>query len=97
MNKESQSLEQGPDYVAEQIYSIMRIMVTRMPYESWHKSFSSLAEKINDINSLEVSNKQSPGGAAIGVSISLVKNILNGRDPYFIRLVLDNLIKKISN
>ncbi len=96
MKKESQNLEQNPDYVAEQIYSIMRVMITRMPYERWHDSFLSLKNKMDEINVIELSNKSNPGGASIGVSISLVKNILNGRDPYFIRLVLDSLIRRIS-
>lgn len=96
MIKESQQLEQSPEHVAEQIYSIMRIMITRMPYERWHDSFISLRNKLDEINIIELSNKLNPGGAAIGVSISLVKNILNGRDSYFTRLVLDSLVRKIS-
>ena len=94
MNKYSQ-MEGNPQYVAEKIFDIIQIMVSSMPYEKWHGSYSSIYEKINEMNTLELSNKKSPGGASIGVSISLIKNILNSKDPYFIRLVLDELSKKL--
>ena len=95
MNKLSQLNNNNPTYVAERIYDIISIMVSSMPYENWGNSYRSINEKINEMNVLEISNKKSPGGASIGVSISLIKNILNSKDPYFIRLVLDELSKKL--
>ena len=41
----------------------------------------------------EMSNKKTPAGASIGTSIALVKNILNGRDGYFIKSVIDELVR----
>ena len=88
-------MESNPQYVAEKIFDIIQIMVSSMPYEKWQGSYLSIYDKINEMNTLELSNKRSPGGASIGVSISLIKNILNSKDPYFIRLVLDELSKKL--
>ena len=94
--KKSQDYEQSPKYVAEELYKIIRIMITRLPYESRQNAFLSLKDKLEGINAIEVSNKRSPGGAVIGTSLSLVKNMLNARDSYFIRLVLDDLIRKMK-
>jgi hypothetical protein len=89
-------IDSNPSYVAEQLFNIILVMMSRMPQENMRDSYSSVLNKINDINILEVSNKKSVGGAPIGVSISLVKNMLNGKDPYFIRLVLDDLTKRLT-
>lgn len=95
MNKWAQ-VESNPSYVAEQLFNIIAVMMSRMPHDRLNDSYNSVVEKINDMNVLEISNKKSVGGAPIGVSISLVKNMLNGKDPYFIRLVLDDLTKRFT-
>lgn len=64
-----------------------------MSPQSQQKAFPNIKNKINDLNEIDMSQKKQPGGSAIGVSISLVKNILNGHDPYFIRLVIDEVVK----
>ena len=89
--KEAFMLENDPKYVAENIYNIIKVMIMRMPMENRGKSFLNIKEKLKDFNILELNSKKSPGGASIGVSISLLKNILNGRDSFFIRRVLEEL------
>jgi hypothetical protein len=93
INKKAYMLESDPKYVAEQIYNIIKIMIMRMPMDKRPSSFVNLKGRINNFNIAEISSKRNPGGASIGVSIGLVKNILNGRDPFFIKLVLDELYK----
>ena len=93
MNKEAQFLANNPEAIAEYIKNIIDVMLFRMSPEARVKSFPNIKNKLNELNILEMSNKKSPGGASIGLSISLVKNILNGRDPYFIKLVLNELGK----
>lgn len=95
MKKESQDLSQSPAYVAEQIRDIIRVMVGRMSSDAQLRAYPNIANRLYSLNVTEMSTKKSPGGASIGVSISLVKNILNGRDPYFIRLVLEDLRKNL--
>jgi hypothetical protein len=91
LKKEAQILETNPVYVAEQIASIIRIMINNMSPDVRQRSFSNVKNKINEFNVLEISNKRAPGGAAIGVSLGLIKNILNGKDPYFINTVISEL------
>jgi hypothetical protein len=95
MEKEAQGLVQDPKYVAEQIRDIIGVMVGRMSPEAQARAYPNIVSKLHELNVMEMSNKKSPGGASIGVSLSLVKNILNGRDPYFIRMVIDELSKTV--
>lgn len=95
MQKQSQLQYQDAKYVADQIRIIIRIMLSRMSPEAQMKAGPNLANKIKNFNAVEISNKKSPGGSAIGVSMSLVKNILNGRDPYFVALVIDELARGV--
>lgn len=95
IKKESQVLEGTPVYVAEEIVNIIKIMINSMNPESRGKAFVSLKEKVSDFNPMEIANKKAPGGAAIGVSLSLIKNILNGKDPYFVNTVLNEVLLRL--
>jgi len=96
INKNAQLLEQNTIYVAEQLHNIIKIMIARMSPEARQRSYQNVAGKLNQFNVMEVAGKRAPGGAAIGVSLSLIKNILNGRDPYFINVVLSDLSRRLT-
>jgi hypothetical protein len=89
--KTAQMLENNPVYVAEEIANIIKIMINNMSPEVRGRSFQNVKNKMNEFNVVEIANKRAPGGAAIGVSLGLIKNILNGKDPYFINTVLKEL------
>jgi len=55
------------------------------------RAYPNIRDKVNGLKIQELQHKKSPGGASIGVSISLIKNILNGRDPMFIAAVIAEL------
>lgn len=93
MEKEAQFIYENPQYVAQQIKSIIDIMLYKMSLESRIKAYPNLINRINDLNVAELSSKRNPGGAAIGASISLVKNMLNGKNPAFIKQTIDELSK----
>lgn len=80
-----------PKFVAEKIFEIINIMLARMKFESRPKSKIRIREKIFDFDAIELSNKKSPGGAAVGVALALIKNILIARDTFFINRVLEEL------
>ena len=96
INKNAQLLEQNTIYVAEQLHNIIKIMIARMSPEARQRSYQNVAGKLNQFNVMEIAGKRAPGGAAIGVSLSLIKNILNGRDPYFINVVLSDLSRRLT-
>jgi len=96
LKKTAQYIENDPVYVAKQIVNIIDIMINRMKPESRSKSYDNLRDKLTNINPAELANKKSPGGAAIGISISLFKNMLIARDPFFINVVLEEVLKRLK-
>ena len=95
INKSAQILEMNPSYVADQLHKIIKIMLAKISPEKRSNSFKNVADKLSDFNVLEISNKKAPGGAAIGASLGLVKNVLNSKDSYFVNVVLKELIKRL--
>lgn len=91
IEKISQDLTGDPKFVALKISEIVNIMLSRMKLESRPKSRLKIREKIRGFDVLELANKKSPGGAAIGVSLALIKNILIAKDSFFINRVLEEL------
>jgi len=93
--KKAQYAENSPVYVAEQMSSIIKIMLQRIKPESRLKSLNSIRDKIKEVNIPELAEKKSPGGAAIGVTLSLIKNMLMARDQFFIDAVIKELILRL--
>jgi transcription termination factor NusB len=93
--KHAQMLEDNAVYVAEELYNVIKIMINKMNPGSRAKSFNNIKGKISGFNVMEISNKKSPGGAAIGASLGLIKNVLNSKDPYFINVVLSELSSRL--
>jgi len=97
IQKTAGTLEQDPIYVADSIVKIIKIMVSMISPEKRPDSFRNIKNRVlEDFDPAVISDKKSPGGAAVGVSLALIKNILNSRDQMFIRLVLDEIRKKIG-
>jgi len=93
MKKEARGFPHDPKFVANQIRDIIDVMIGRMSIDSQQSAYPNLKRKFLELNIPDMSSKNQPGGSYIGTSISLVKNILNGRDPYFIKTVIDELNK----
>lgn len=84
-------VQQNPLIVAQNIKGIIDILVSRFSTEARLRSYPNLRNKVLRLNQADIANKKSPGGAAIGTAITLIKNILNGREPAFISAVINNL------
>lgn len=93
LRKRAQILQENPTYVAEAIYNVIDILTNRISMQSRFKAKPNIKKRIEQFNIFDISNKRAPGGAAIGVSIGLVKNVLNGQEPHFIQSVIDELAK----
>lgn len=89
----SANIYNNPAIVADQIKGVIDVLVSRFSPEARLNSYPNIRKKVMKLNPSELSSKKSPGGAAIGVAITLIKNILNGRDPHFINLVVTNLVR----
>ena len=91
MIKNSQFRENDPAYVAEEIAKIVRVIISRMSIESQNRARINIKNRTLKMNPNEISQKKVPSGASRGPSIALIKNILNGRDGFFVRQVIETL------
>jgi hypothetical protein len=80
-----------PKVIAKKISEIIKVIMTDLNASSQGKSMINLKSKIQEISATDLTEKKNVGGAAIGTSISLIKNLLNGKDAYFINSVLSHL------
>jgi hypothetical protein len=94
--KNAQMIENDPIYVSQQLSNIIDIMLSKISKEKRPGSYDAVVKKLKEFNTMEISSKKNPGGAAIGVSLGLVKNILNGKNPYYINIVLQELMKRLQ-
>jgi len=81
----------NPIIVAHNIKNIVDTLVSQFSHEAKLRAYPNIKEKISLLNAAELAEKRSPGGAAIGTAINIIKNILKGRDSFFINSVLENL------
>lgn len=95
MEKAARGFSHDPKFVAKQIINIIDVLIGGMSPEAQQRAYPNLREKIKDLNAFDMSQKRKPGGSSIGVSIGLVKNILNSRDPHFIRMVIDQIGREL--
>ena len=95
IKKNAQVNERDPKFVAKYIAGIILIMISKFSMKSRLNARSNIRRRVSLMNIQEMSNKKTPAGASIGTSIALVKNILNGKDPYFIKTVIDEIQKNI--
>lgn len=97
LEKKAGTLEDDPFYVAEEIVKVIKIMINSIRGEKRPDAYKNISNKIfSEFNPLEMAQKRAPGGAAIGVSLALIKNILNSKPELFIKLVLDEVRKKLG-
>ncbi len=95
IKKNAQVNEKDPKFVAKYVAYIILIMISKFSTKSSANARANLRRRISNMNIQDMSNKKAPAGAAIGTSIALVKNILNGKDPYFIKTVIDEIQRYI--
>lgn len=81
----------NPKLVAQAIRQIILVMIQRMKFESQFNATQNIKNRLKNLYPQELSQKKNPGGASIGVSLGIIKNVLNGREPFFIHSVLEEL------
>jgi hypothetical protein len=93
--KQAQVVTTDPKFVGEQVAKIILIMIAKFSINSRNKARANIRGRISNLNVSDIVSKKTPAGAAIGTSIALIKNILNGKDGYFVKSVLEELKKHI--
>lgn len=77
-----------PAIAGRYIADIVRFLMSRAD----PKLMSNLRSKISKLNSADIASKEMTEGAAIGQSITFVKNILMGQNPAYVSRVLYNVL-----
>ncbi len=81
-----------PDTAGKGIASIVKFLLKKIKPENRQVITNKMRDRIWNLNELDMASKKSPVSASIGNSISMVKNILNGRDPKYIRETLRYIV-----
>jgi len=76
---------------AESIVKIINFLMFRVPDKDKARYMQRIRGKILRVPTGQMSQKKMPQTAAIGQSISLVKNILSGLNPFFVKRVMDEV------
>lgn len=81
-----------PVTAGQGIASIIKFLLKKIDPITRQQSTNKLRDRIWHLNELEMASKKSPVSASIGQSLSFVKNVLNGRDPKYIRETLRYIV-----
>ncbi len=92
--KSAAAIEMGdPLQAGEFLATIIKFLMRRISAERRPKSLENLKRKIYGLNEQEISGKKLPSGAALGQSITLLKQILFGHSSPYIRNVLNAVVR----
>ena len=82
---------------AASLFKIIQFLFFRVPKDKRSEFFSRLKGKITRLSPGEISTKKTSPSASIGQSIALSRGLLSGMSPDFIRQVLLELTRILSN
>jgi len=84
-----------PAMAARGIAVIINFLTRRIEPNKRLYSLLNLKRKIYELDEYQIASKKSPNTASLGQSITFLKTILNGRPPYYIRKVINEVVKNI--
>jgi len=85
-----------PAFAGRAISEIVKFLMRKIPYEQRPHRVLSMRQKILELDEYDMANKKSPETASMGQSITLIKTLLNGKDPMYIRKTLENIVGNLS-
>jgi len=77
----------NPTYVGKIVSDIVKVILARVPHDKVN-TYNDMRNKILNINVADVSGKNLPDTATYGQAITLIKTLLSGYDPEFVKKVL---------
>lgn len=81
--------------VGKYLADIVRFTLNRIPVERRAAAIQNLKQKFYSFNANEIAQKDLPPTSALGQSITFVKHVLFNHDAFYIRDVLNNLVKNL--
>lgn len=85
----------NPQDVGIYLADLIRFILRRIDPNSRAKTINNLKQKVLNLNEREIAAKKMPPGASIGQSLVIVKHLLFGKDPQYVREVLNNISQNL--
>jgi len=96
LSKAASAIEMGdPLYAGKYLAELIKFIMRRISSEKRQHSLDNLKKKIYYMNEYDMASKKAPNSAAIGTSIVLLKHILLGHSPTYIRNILNNIVRNL--
>jgi hypothetical protein len=86
---------ESAEIVGKYLSDIIKFIIGRISPISQPKVLMNLKRKIYNLDANDLANKGLPNSAAIGQSITFVKNVLFNHDPSYIRKVINNIVRNL--
>jgi len=84
-----------PEFAGRAISDILKFLMRKIPYEQRPHNFMSMRQKILDLDEHDMASKNSPVTASMGQSLTMIKTLLNGKDPGYIRKTLEQIVRHL--
>lgn len=84
-----------PRIVGKYLSDIVKFILTRIKPENRQRSIDNLKRKIYSLNENELSFKEMPASSALGQSITFIKHVLFNHNAFYIREVLNNIVRNL--
>ncbi len=88
-------LMDNPEHAGKGIAVIIMFLLKRIDYNKRMYAVWRLKNKIVELDEFEMAKKKSPSTASLGNAITFMKTILNGKPPFYIRSVINEVIKHL--
>ena len=85
----------SPEVMAESLQKIISFILSKVPYDKRNKRKVRIKTKILELSSQDLSTTNLPEAASIGQALTIVKNMLFGKDPNYINQVRQDLMNKL--
>jgi len=85
-------VNKNPDEIGVALAGVLKILLDRVPHKN---VYENMRNKISMLSPTEIAVKTLPDTAAYGQSITLIKTLLNGYSPDYVRHVLSTTIKNL--
>jgi hypothetical protein len=84
-----------PKLAGRTIANMIKHLLNKIEGEDHHAIMQVLRKRILRLNEREIASKKTPGSASLGQSIAFIKNMLSGKDPSYIRNVLQSVSENL--
>lgn len=79
-------------YAGKYLAHLLKFLLRRISSERRPRSLENLKRKVFYLNEYSIAGKRTPPSSAIGQSITLLKHLLIGHNPIYIRSVLNTIV-----